>query len=94
MVEQNHKLAKVSKASTLAVKIAVDAVFGVDLMKKCTALGGRELPGLPRVELYQIKQAIYDLFPSYWRNSADFEVVWAACVDAIGQKCKRLRAST
>ena len=91
VIEDNHKLAKVSKASTLAVKIAVDAVFGSSLMKKCTALGGRDLPGLPRAELYKIKQAIYNLFPSYWKNTTEFEAVWTNCVEAIGQKCKRLR---
>ena len=77
MIEANHKLTKVSKVSTLAVKIARDAVFGESIMKKCTALGGRERPGLPRKELFQIKTAIFDLFPSYWKNSTEFEGVWA-----------------
>ena len=91
VIEQNHKLAKVSRASTLSVKIARHAVFGESLMKKCTALGGRELPGLPRQELYTIKRAIFDLFPSYWKNVEDFEAVWTGCIDGIGQLCKRLR---
>ena len=42
MIEANHRLAKVSKASTLAVKIARDAVFRETLMKKCTAMGSLE----------------------------------------------------
>ena len=29
------------------MKIAREAVFGEAIMKKCTALGGRGLPGLP-----------------------------------------------
>ena len=44
-------------------------------MKKCTALGGQEPPGLPRKELFDIKKAIFDLFPSYWKNDEDFEAV-------------------
>jgi len=94
VIDDNHKLAKTSKVSTLAVKIAVDAVFGASLMKKCTALGGRDLPGLPRTELFKIKKAIYDLFPAYWKNLTEYETVWSSCIDAIGQKCKRLRSST
>jgi hypothetical protein len=91
VIEANHRLTKVSKASTLAVKIAKDAVFGEALMKKCTTMGVRQLPGLPRKELYDIKKAIFDLFPSFWKNLEEFEGVWAICVDAIGQLCKRLR---
>ena len=90
VIEENHKQTKVSKASTLAVKIATEAVFGQFIMKKCTALRGRDLPGLPRAELHKIKKAIYDLFPSYWNNSEDFETTWSNCVDATGQTRKRL----
>lgn len=92
VIENNHKLAKVSKVSTLAVKIAKEAVFGEMVMRKCTPMGSRELPGLPRKELFEVKQALFDLFPSYWKNSEDFESVWAACIDSIGQACKRLRS--
>jgi len=52
----------------------MQCVFGSTLMNKCTALGGRGLPGLPRTEHYQ-KQAIYDLFHSYWKNSAEFKTL-------------------
>lgn len=89
VIENNHKLTKVS---TLAVKIAKEAVFGEMVMRKCTPMGSRELPGLPRKELFQIKQALFDLFPSYWKNSEDFETIWATCIDSIGQACKRLRS--
>ena len=91
VIENNHKLTKLSKISTLALKISRDALFGENVMKKCTALGCRELPGLPRAELYQLKQALFELFPCYWKNPDDFEVVWSECIDAIGQLCKRLR---
>ena len=72
------------------MKLAKDAVFGEALMKKCTAMGGRQLPGLPRKELYDIKKGIFDLFPNYWKNREEFEGVWATCIEAIGQLCKRL----
>ena len=91
VIEANHKLSKVSKVSTLAVKIARDAVFGEAVMRKCTAMGNRELPGLPRKELFEVKTALFDLFPSYWRSSEEFETVWATCIESIGQACKRLR---
>ena len=41
--------------------------------KHYTVLGGRDLPGLPKAELFKIKKAIiYHLFASYWNNSEDF----------------------
>ena len=91
VIEQNHKLTSTSKVSTLAVRISRDAVFGEKVMKQCTALGGRDLPGLPREELYEIKKSVFDLFPMFWKNKEDFESVWAGCIDAIGQACKRFR---
>ena len=91
VIEANHKLSKVSKVSTLAVKIAREAVFGETVMKKCTAMGSRDLPGLPRKELFEIKKALFDLFPSYWSSCEEFESVWATCIESIGQACKRLR---
>lgn len=91
VIEANHKLSKISKVSTLAVKIARDAVFGESVMRKCTAMGSRELPGLPRKELFEVKKALFDLFPSYWKSSEEFESVWATCIESIGQACKRLR---
>lgn len=91
VVEQNHKLANTSRVSTLAVRIAREAVYGEKLMKQCTVFGGRDLPGLPREELFHLKKVIFDLFPAFWKNPEDFESVWSGCIDAIGQACKRLR---
>lgn len=91
VIEQNHKLANQSKVSTLAVKIARDAVFGPKLMRQCTPLGVRDLPGLPRAELYELKKTIYELFPALAKSPENFEPIWSQCVDAIGQACKRMR---
>ena len=93
VIESNHKLTTVSRVSTLAVRIARDAVFGKQVMKLCTAQGGRELPGLPREELYEIKKAIFDLLPCFWKNVEEFEGVWAGCIKAIGQNCKHQRTA-
>ena len=41
----------VSKAKTLAVKLARDAIFGDDVLIRCTVAGGRDHPGLPVNEL-------------------------------------------
>ena len=47
VIESNPRLTQANKVNTLAARIARDAVYGENLMKKCTALGGRELPGIP-----------------------------------------------
>ena len=38
------------------MKLAKEAIFGEEIMRKCTPGGTRELPGLPRKELYEIKK--------------------------------------
>ena len=77
-----------SKLPTLAVKLAKEAFFEKKLMKQCTPLGGRELPGLPTAELSKLKEALFSRNPQYWNNIADFEAVWSECIASIGQACK------
>ena len=89
-----HKLLVVSKAPTLATKLARDVFFGTSVLRRCTVMGCREQPGLPVKELNELKEAMFTKFPQYWANPVDFEEVWAQCVDAIGQLCKRLRKSS
>ncbi len=38
-----------------------------------------------------IKQALFDMCPSYRGCPTAFEEVWSGAVDAIGQACKRSR---
>ena len=54
---------KGSKLPTLAVKLAKEAFFGERIMKQCTPLGGRELPGLPTAELSKLKEALHSHTP-------------------------------
>lgn len=81
----------ISKAPTLATKLASQAYFGEQVLKRCTVLGYREQPSLPIDELNDLKQKLFSLFPQFWTNPLDFEPTWGACVEAIGQCCKRLR---
>ena len=57
-------------------------------MVLCTANGKRQLPGLPLAELNSLKQTGFQQFPEFWNNSAEFEDVWAMCVNALNQLCK------
>lgn len=82
---------KESKLPTLAVKLAKEVFFGEKVMRQCTPLGGRNLPGLPTAELNQLKETLFQHCPRYWSNIADFETMWSSSIDAIGQACKRLR---
>ena len=89
-----HSLTTVSKAPTLATKLAREVFFGTSVLRRCTVMGCREQPGLPVRELNELKEALFVKFPQYWGNPVAFEEVWALCVDAIGQLCKRLRKSS
>jgi hypothetical protein len=80
-----------AKTPTLAMKLTKEAIFGDEIMKKCTPVGVRDFPGLPIVELQVLKQAMYNKFPQYWQNPCEFEGIWSDCMSSIGQACKRLR---
>ena len=91
ITKYSSKLKGEAKAPTLAMKLAKEAIFGDEVMKKCTPVGGRDLPGLPVVELQMLKQAMFNKFPQYWQNPCEFEGIWSDCMSSIGQACKRLR---
>ena len=91
IIRQYPKLRGDSKAGTLAVKLARQAIFGDDVLAQCTPGGSRDLPALPSDELNILKEEMFDQFSQYWSNPVEFEVVWGTCVNAVGQACKRLR---
>ena len=81
-----------TNAGKLAVKLAREAFFGSKVLKQCTVMGCRNFPSLPLTELNDLKQTLFNLFPSYWSNPVEFESkIWNSCVNSIGQLCKRLR---
>lgn len=91
VIKQHPKLRGDSKAGTLAVKLAREAIFGDDVLAKCTPGGSRELPSLPNDELNLLKEEMFEQFSQYWSNPVEFEAVWSICFNAVGQACKRLR---
>lgn len=91
VIKQHPKLRGDSKAGTLAVKLAREAIFGDDVLAKCTPGGSRELPALPNDELNLLKEEMFEQFSQYWSNPVEFEAVWSICFNAVGQACKRLR---
>ena len=42
----------------LTVKLGKEAVFGVEVMRRCTPGETRELPALPHAELYEMKRVV------------------------------------
>ncbi len=76
VLQRNSNLKKESCAAKLACRIAREAVFGTEVMKKCTPFGSKSLPALPLTELLEIKMAIFIIvFPQYWGNPLEFEGV-------------------
>ena len=62
--------------STVAQALAKLAVFGVDVMRKCTPSGSSTYPALPKNEMYKLKKTGFHAFPSFWHSPASFEVEW------------------
>ncbi|KAL5486770.1 hypothetical protein EMCRGX_G019293 [Ephydatia muelleri] len=83
----NAKYQVLSKASTLAVKLAKEAFFG----DKCTVAGSREFPELPHKEMQELKGVMLRQFPQFWQTPVQFELTWKDCCESIGQARKRLR---
>ena len=82
-----------SKVTNLAQKLARHSFFGDEVTRQCTPNGARDLPALPREEVFQLKLSIFELFPTYWAAPATFEGLWAECVSSIEQSCKRIRSA-
>ncbi len=91
VIEKYENYKSVSRAPTLAQKLAEEAYFGKRVLQACTVMGFRQYPALPVREVAELKQLLFSLFPQYWKNPTEFESVWSACSEAVGQKCKRLR---
>lgn len=85
------KLKGVSKTGSLASKLAKEAIFGEEVMAKCTVKGHRNYPALPSDKLAELKRTLLTQFPDYWQNPAEFETIWSNCEDSIGQACKHIR---
>jgi len=80
------------KAGTVCQILAREAVFGKEIMSRCTPGGSKDLPALPKVELYALKTTLFQQLPLYWRKPEEFEVIWKSkCWVAIEQACHRLR---
>ena len=86
-----QKLVVANEMPTLAMKLAREAHFGDEVMAQCTVMRYRDYPRLPSDELCSLKETIFRQFPALWKDPVEFESVWVACVDTIGQACKRFR---
>ena len=62
-----------NKISTLAVKLAKESYFGIEVLKASTVRGCRDLPILNQNTLMQMKQFLFQQFPQFWHCPAEFE---------------------
>ena len=91
VIDKYKSYRTISKAPTLATKLAIHSYFGERVLKQCTVSGCREQPALPIKEVNDLKQKLFSLFPQFWANPLNFEATWGLCTEAVGQACKRLR---
>ena len=59
----------------LNVKLAKEAIFGEEVMRRCTPGGTPELLALPNQELYQLKKLVFSQYSLYWKCLHEFEWV-------------------
>lgn len=79
--------------SDLAKKLALEVMFGEEVLLKCTPFGrGTNLHGFPEAEFNQLKKLVFQCYPSFWHNVQDFEDKWRlVCREPLSRMCSRLR---
>ena len=92
VVEKYPKLLTPSKIPTLAVRLSKEAYFGKEIMALCTVRGTGTYHALPDKELAQLKTFLYEqCHPRFTSTRVEFENMWRACIESVGQSCKGLR---
>ena len=80
-----------NKVPMLAMKLAQEVYFDEEVMAQCTVMWCRDHPGLSSDELCSLKENVFGQLPALWKDPVEFKSVWVACMDAIGQACKRFQ---
>ena len=89
LIRMDAKLVEIRK---LCLLLAKEALFGDDILARCTPCGTGFYPALPYTELYELKKVLLAQFPQFWDRLEDYEVVWRWCVRTLFQECKKARA--
>jgi len=86
------KLLSRAKIPTLAVKLAIEAFFGPEVLSYCTFKGVGSCHALPKTEVKKMKEFLLNLtLPAIVASRVELENIWAKCEESVGQKCKKLR---
>ena len=91
VIAQHRKLINDDGAGTLCQILAKEAIFGKDVMERCTVTGRGGTHALPFQPMNDLKAKMFQLLPRYHSAPEQFEPVWKKCVVAIEQACGRLR---
>ena len=92
VLEKYPKLLNLSNVGRLSVKLAIEAYFGIELMKKSTVYGCSDKPSLPKDRVDQLKKKLVSIH--FRATPIEFEPYWKLCADAINHACSTLRAKS
>ena len=94
VLARHPKLRGDNKMGALAVALAKQSFFGIEIM--CSSSVGGKGPNtkpLPEERLRAIKRIIFSLCPCYHNDIQKFElVIWNKCKTALNHSCNRLRS--
>lgn len=93
VIKKYPKYVNTSNIGRLAVRLAREAYFGKELMKKSTALGCQDKPRLPKEKLDSLKLKLLSLFPQFAAAPHEFEPLWTRSVAAINHHAASLRSN-
>ena len=89
VIDRYSCYAKKGEDGILALMLAQETVFGINVMSQCTPLGTKTKRALPQRELCLIKRAVFDCHPECWLQPDTLEETWKTCHTAIQEGCGR-----
>ena len=87
------QLLPINHIGRLVVKLAQEAYFGKELLRKCTVYGYQDKPPLPQPIVESLKRQLYNIHRAKIAPH-EFELYWGKCVGAINHHCSNLRSSS
>ena len=92
VINRYPKLMSLSNIGRLSVRLACEAYFRKDLLKKCTVVGNIDKPALPKDRVQALKSKLMSLHPQFRTAPIEFEPYWSKCIGAINHCAAGMRS--
>lgn len=91
-VMKNFPGKDIATLRSLTVALARDAIFGRDVLAKCSLSGRKGTGVLCNEKVHYIKQLVHSRVPN--KSIVDFENIWSMCRLSLSKSCQTIRNHT